>query len=503
MLKTDSDVRGIKRFNTELGKTDKELDEITKGFKGAAGQARKLAEQAEPMKRVTRQMATLAKHVKAGRLSMEDAEKLAGKYQRQLDRVSTSGQKAVGPGMAGNITSLVGGYVSLAGAVGTVTKALTEMEQQAQEAADATFAGLGSIGELQQISNGDPKQFQKNLGFARSLVARGVFSEIGAASDATFSLGSAGFSDAEKEFLASLAEKKIVKSEGLVGFGGALRKAQGLYGGKVGVEGTTDRILATSAATQANATQTALATSQFAAASQELGFSGDAALAGLVLVEEKAKNIDEAATQMANLLDAIDQRKLGKGTFKETIAGIQAQVDAGAGAFDVLGNKRAVKGFRAISSQIGEFDAQVSAISGSGGASLRADVLGSDPIARAAALRESATGRATAARDSLTSEPELLMDAVIAEKRAYRLSQGREAAATFLGWGDRWSDWTGSESIAMARAIGAGMLTPATEQAAAAYLLNSVEQVPNGTSLEYLRRIAEGVEKGGGAGRQE
>lgn len=444
-LKTDADTRGAKRLNKELEKTDKELEEIGKTARGTARQAQKLAEMADPTKKLNREYAILAKHVKAGRVSMEDAEKIAGKYQRRMDRLGDSSKQAVGPGMLANITSMAGGYLSVASAVGFVTKALTEMEQRAQAAADATFAGLGSIGELQQIS-GSPDEFLKNLGFARSLVARGIFPEIGQAADTTFSLSSAGFSDEEKAYLATLAENKLVRSEGLTEFGGALRKSQSLFPAGISVQDITDKVLATSAATQANATQTALATSQFGAASANLGYSGDASLAGLVLIEEKAKNIDEAATQMANLLDAIDKGGLSTGTFAGTIDAIQARIDGGEGAFGILGNKRAVKGFRALSSQRGLLEAEVARIGGASGSALAANYLTSDPIASAAALKESNKGALSAAVDDRYSAKELLYDALRDELKKQAVARGDYDVPQFIqGALLNINDWTGTE----------------------------------------------------------
>lgn len=493
-LDTSADTRGAKRLNDELAKTDKELDEISKTARGTARQAQKLAEMADPQKRLNREYAILAKHVKAGRVSMEDAEKIAGKYQHRLDRLGDSGKQAVGPGMLGNITSLTAGYFSVAGAVGVVTKALTEMEQQAQASADATFAGLGSIGELQQIS-GSPEEFLKNVGFARSLVARGVFKEIGMAADTTFSLGSAGFSDTEKEYLAGLAENKLVKSEGLVDFGGALRKAQGLFPDGISVQDITDRVLATSAATQANATQTALATSQFAAASSELGFKGDDALAGLVLIEEKAKNIDEAATQMANLLDAIDKGGLGKGTFGETIDAIQAQVDEGKGAFDVLGNKRAVKGFRAIASQRGQLESESARIGDSAGAALGSNYLASDPILNAAALKEASEGGLAAARSERYDSKELLYDALRDELKRQMVARGDAGfAQVIMGGLLNINDWTGTEDK-MFRQFSDNEDIPAPLRSE---LVRYLER-----SAQASERTANAVEGGGGTGRQE
>lgn len=507
-LKTDADTRGAKRLNKELEKTDKELEEIGKTARGTARQAQKLAEMADPTKKLSREYAILAKHVKAGRVSMEDAEKIAGKYQRRLDRMADSGKQAVGPAMIGNLQSMAAGYLSIGTAVAVVSRGLAEMEEKARSAAEATLGGLGSIGELQQIS-ATPEDFQKNLGFARSLVARGISADIGQAADTTFSLRSAGFSDSESEYLAGLAAAKQIKGESLVGFGGALRKTQGLFPGGVSVEDIADKIVATSGITQVGASQTALASSQFAAASANLGFSGDASLAALSTIETRAKNIDEAATQYANLLDAIDKGGLSAGSLPATLDSIQARVDAGEGAFEVLGNKRAVKGFRALQMERGLLASQTDAIANSSGALSSRRFLSSDPVTRAAALAEESQGKANSAQDRLTSERELIGKAIANEQRAARLAEGREGAAGFMGMLDASVQYRGQETLLVEDVLrGVGPeVSAAVKSAAADYALRNFTAWERGGlgGDDYLRRIAEATEKAAAssAGRQE
>lgn len=498
-LSTSADVRGAERLNKELAKTDKELEEITKRAKGAAGAAERLAKQADPQKRYNDQMAKLAVAVKKGGLELDHARTLAAKYQRQLDSAGSSGFNAFGPRMLTSVMSLVGGYVTLQGAVSTITRLLRDQEEQAQKAADATFAGLGSIGELQQVSP-TGEAFKKNLGFARSLVSRGVVGDIGQASDITFALTSAGFSDEEKELLAAIGARKQVKGEGLVGFGGALRKSQALFGGPDGVSlaDMADKIAATSAATQANATSTALAATQFSAASSTLGYSGDSSLAALALVEQKAKNIDEAATQVANLFDAIDKGGLNKGTLGGTLDAIQARIDAGEGAFDILGNKRAVKGFRALASQRGQLDAETARIAGSGGTFAQQQFLGVDPIVSTAAMREEAEGMERAAQDAATTERENIVDAIQARRRADRLNRGQDFRASVFGFIENTWDVLQADRGIIADATNEERLPPELRAASARWLLENVpayQRLSVGITEDYLRRIAEAVEQ--------
>lgn len=423
---------------------NKSIEETPKKLTRAEKAAKRLAEQADPQERYNKKMERLAEAVNKGGLAQEKAIALTKKYQQQLDRAGDAGKEAFGAKALSSLASYASGFASVTAAVGLLKQGLSEVEQQNQAVADSFFQGLGSVGQLQQISN-TKEDFQKNLGFARSLVSRGVFKDVGQASDFTFAATSAGFSDAEKETLAQIGENKLVASEGLVGFGAAVRKVQNLFGGADGISlsAAADKLLATSGGTQADATQTALAVSQFSSASDTLGFDGDESLAALVLAEEKAKNIDEAATQVANLLDAIDKGGLSvNGDFGDTVQAIQQRIDGGETAFGILGNKRAVKGFRAISSQFEQLAAIEAEIGGSAGLAADRNFIDSDPVTASAALKESAEGRLKAKIEATTTERENLFDAVVADLQA---TAGSEFSRGAIGVGTRLDDWLGLE----------------------------------------------------------
>ena len=466
-------VKAIGDLQKAIKKGDEELKKTTKSAKGLEQQARRINEQADPQRRYNRQIDQLALLVKKGEVNLREANIVAAKYGQRLERAGRAGKEAFGQRVAGPLNSMIGRFASAAAVVGTITAALRDAEAQAQQTADSVFRSLDAFGELQQVSE-NPEAFAKQVGFARSLVARGIVSPENRelAADIAFQLTSAGFTDSEKEILASAAEAKQIRSSGIVGFGGALRKAQGLFGGAEGISvaDIADRILSTSAATQANATQTALASAQFASASQSLGFNGDASLAALVLVEEKAKNIDEAATQVANLFDAIDKGGLSKGTLAETVDFIQSRIESGEGAFDILGNKRAVKGFRAIASQRSLLQPEIDRIANSQGALGRQRFIESDPILRSAALREAAQGRLASQTEAIAAEKENLFEVVAAERKAVRREELGTLGAAILGYAERLDDFLGREEASFVSALRGDSISPETRRVLEDYL---------------------------------
>lgn len=429
-LPIEAETRGAAKavadLNKVLGKTEEELAAITKGGTKAERAARRFAEQADPTRKYERQLASVATAVKKGGLELSDAEKVAKKYGERLDRATMSGKKAFGAEAIGSVTRMVSGVASVSAAVGFLVEQWKAVEVAANRSASAAFDSLTAAGELQQIS-ANPQQFQENIAYGRELIERGVFApdQRSQAFQTSFSLGSAGFSLEDKRALAKLAERKQIAPEDLVRFGGAIRKVQNLFGGPeaISVSEAADKTLVAAGSTQQSAVETATATTQFSAASNTLEFDGNKTLAGLVLIEKEAKNLDEASTQLGNLLDVIDKEGLSTGAFAGTIDAIQARIEAGEGAFDILGNKRAVKGFRAIADRRAQLDGQSEAIINADGALEARQFIANDPILAASALLESTRGKAAAATSEKADQKELLGD-VLREEITRRANSG-------------------------------------------------------------------------------
>lgn len=489
-LRLDADAKKAAKAFDDLSKSVDKLDDklelSTREAKKLEAQAKRIVDSnLAPQEKYNKKIEELAKHVKAGTLSMEQAQAQAMKYGQRLDDAGKKGENAFGRNALSGLASFASGWLSVGTAITAVIGTMQKVSVENKRVSDSFFQGLGSVGQLQQVST-TPQEFQQNLGFARSLVQRGIFSDIGQASDFTFATTSAGFSANEKEFLAGVGARKQVAPQGLTGFAQNLRKVQNLFGQGLALSEAADKLTITSGGTQADLSQTAAAVAQFSAASTALGFSGDTSLAALVLNEREAKNIDVGATQVAALLDAIDKEGLNKGSLRASVEGIQARVNAGENVFGVLKNKRAVKGFRAISGDMAGFDQLASQIGGAKGALESRQFLNTDPIAAANALKESTKGAMDSLIESRTAERTALTEAVYNDIIANSNNDLQRALLTFsVGTQANFANMSGRQDAFLRQQLKTDDIG-----GAGGYLSPDVR-----SSVEsYLRRIAEATE---------
>lgn len=479
-------VRAQKALTDAQEKYNKAIEETPQKLSRAEKAARRLAEQADPQAKYNRQMFKLAEAVEKGGLEQEKALRLTEKYQRQLENAGKSGQAAFGDRILTSIGSMYASLVGVDKLVGAISKGFESIEQTAQGAADRVFTAFAQAGELQQLTD-DPAKFGQLTGYARELVRRGVFSpdQLGSAFSTSFSLESAGFSEREKEYFARLGESGFISAEGLVNYGGALRKAQNAYGGagSISVEELSDRIIATSKATLNNASETAQAFTQFASGGAGLGYTGDAQAAALQLVDEYAKDINDAGVKQGALFTQIAKRGLNAGSLIGTIDSITSQVsqytdpnEREAALYQILGESNAVKAYQAIAAQRDQFDTALANISGAGGTFARSSgLIDQDPELAAARQARLAAGElADASRGYGTAET--LYKAISDQYRAAALRRGDRVAAALGGEAGDFTDRYGLERQTIVGAVYDESLPLELRLQAARYGRNTVDQ---------------------------
>ncbi len=484
-VKFDTDVAQALRAHNDLADA---IEGLADGYNDSAKAARGLEKAADrivrsnegPQERYNRKMAELAKLVKAGKLSMDDAEKAAARYRMQMERVGAAGEKALGPSMLGNIGKIGVALGGLSGAIAGIKQILTDVENRSQGAADSLYTAYADFGEMQQISK-SPEEFAANVAEARTLVQRGIVGkdDYKGATAAVTNLRNAGFSDEEREFLYGLADEGQVKGESLVDFGGSLRKSQAVYGGKISLQKMADRIKRTSVETMASASETAKGTVQFSASAEALGYSGDDVLAAFALVDEKSKDINDAGVKLGALFRAIDAKGLDKGTIDATLDFIKSQKDAGKTEYELLGDSLAVTAYRNIQTQremLGPLSNEIGRSDGSFEASRFIDKV---PELRAMRQKRRSEG-ALADSDAAYSEKETLMDTVGNELFKARRDQGFTSLDVYVRSMVRGAlDKTGDEDLYFKSVKNSKDLTPETQLAV----------------QDYLRRTAEAAER--------
>lgn len=435
---------------------------------------------------------TMAKAVRAGTLSMEDAEKTAARLRQRLDETA-------GPSTIANITKMAAGYLSVSGAVATVLRGLQDVESQAQATADRVLNSVGAFGELQQVAT-SPEDFQKLVGQARNLQRRGVFGpdQGGQAADFVFALRNAGYSDEDVGFITGLGESKKVKPENLQKVAEGLKKYQTIFGAKEAgsIKDVAQKVFAAAGTMQTDFAQAAGASTLFGSEAAALGYSDEEALAAFVAIEQQSPGAEEAATRLRSMLTQIQKKKLSKGSLSATIAHLVGKVRGGKSAIDLLDETRAAAGLNILAGDAGQamFAQQVPSITGAPAQ----DVIGQraflnvDPQLRAASTLQVTQGEATQKMADAVAEKEMLFDII-------RASRTRSANTT-AGWLDAWIqnyifggaiDFMGMENLDIRGA------------AQGRYGVNKAEQQ---LMIDYLKRISENT--GGGpapkpSGRQE
>lgn len=519
MLKTGSDVRGVKRLNQEFEKTDKQLDEITKGFKGTAGQARKLAEQAEPMKRLDRQMATLAKHVKAGRLSLADAEKLAGKYQRQLDRTAESGNKAHGRSMIGNLGAMAAGYLSINAALSTGIDLLKEQARLVDEAAkrdQASRAGVAPLAQLAATSATTPegrrKKFREFEAEARQFFASGGASTYEQSGLDVFDLVSAGLNRKDRNFARDVQASGALQN--VAGAATAYASLQATLGANAPktFEDFLDQAIAASAIAPAQANEIPLAASRSAGSASALGLGPEFLNAATAYLAKSTGSASQGGTQLAAFLKGIESKGLeadpslkGKSGVGLLTALAGRNLDRG-GLANLLGNdNEAITGARTLINVLPQLQQSVGAIRTADAENLAAQTLGlpdASPGLKAARLATTARQSAEINEQNHSARLQNLLQAAFDERRANR------AAGTEGEWGDYLQDnLIGNLSVLIggdyARRTELSRVLNHSSADVGANPLSDALAAEIATALGKQTGVLEQIRDGGSAGRQE
>lgn len=379
-----------------------------------------------PMERYKRQLLEVGRLYRQGAIDQETFIRKARELKQEITvssdafkEVEVAQKSAFGSSAIASLGAYAAGMLSIGSVIAGIKQGFVELERQAQESADKSFGAFASMAQLQQVSS-TPEEFAANVGFARSLVDRGIVSEDqqGMAADIAYALAGADFTDAEKELVARAGAAGFIKPEDMATIGEAMRTYQRAFGeGEAGsLAEIFDKGIIGGKATKVDTTKTLLAATKFGAGSRTLGFSDEESLAALVANEFQSENIDIAATQVSSLYDQLVKRGLGKGSLQETIAAIGERVQGGENIFSILGESRAVKGYEALAQNPQLFADSIANMQGAGGAFAASEgMVNQDPILAAQKAKREAEGRLEADKMNLYAEREALVDALAAD----------------------------------------------------------------------------------------
>jgi hypothetical protein len=448
------------RFETDLATSLKAsadlsaaVDKIGDNLGIAANEAKKLELAAKritdgnlgPMDRYNRKVEEHAKLVKAGKLSVDDAEKSLARYRARIEQVGQSQSKTFGPSALQSLAGYASGMFSIGAAVSAISQALRQVEADAQRAADRVFQSFGSFAALQQVSE-TPQAFEANVAFARSLITRGVVSpdQQGMAADIAGGLVKARLTQAERDIVAGLGERDVLKPEQLVPFGEGAREFRDIFGGDF--LDTASKLIQAGQAARVSAADVGSAATRFGEKAKARGISGDQALAAYVALMQTAPNERTAATRVGEFFEG-----------KRKLTPDQQQI----------------------------FDQQLSLIQSAPGRGVAGrSFVARDPQLRAADALQNVEGELAIAEQESLSEQQTLLNIIRKSRRRGRVG---------YNWVDRvgkqMADWL---FLGGANLVGAGdtAISAAANQPGYAGLNDEERQL----MLDYLKRTAEGVE---------
>lgn len=510
-------IKAVDILNEALTKTAKEGEEAAKSTKRAQENTRRLAEQADPMKKLTRQTEELAKAVKAGDINQRDAtttaERFGREYQeslrkirasfvstaeaqtnwfRKLDEtiahtnkldaemalVGKSGDKAFGSAALASLGSYAAGIFSLSQALSFVSQAFTDVENRAQSATESAFGSLAAAGELQQLG---PESFKHGMATARTLRNAGVVDDLAQGVSIATNLENSGMTGAEiDEFVSSVAANRVVSAANMERTAGDIAKFRAAFGEDAGSVGEViDKaiIVSTIPGVQTGLSQTVNETLKFAGEFRTAGFSDEEALAAFAGSEAVSPSAAAAAEGLLSFGVQINKRKLATGDLFDTVANIESKIKNGKTAYDILGEQNAVKGFERLQRQrdfILSAQEKISQADGTLGSV--AGLLSTDPEMAALNAKAQAEAREQGAQP-ITKEA--LYDALRAQQRQLN-GGGLVASLLDIPVNDILQNEESSFASALAAdAVGLQKLTPELR----------------GQLEEYMRRTAEAAER--------
>jgi len=360
-------LEAYKKLGTESKKAGKEAEKAAKeAEKANAAAAKELDRFARATKDINRtplekyadEMLRLNRALKAGKIDQETFNRAVGQAKSEFQKAGVAQQGAFGSSALGNLVSYAAGMVSVAAAIGLVTKAIAAKREEENRLGDKQFLESASLGSLAQLPEMTPQAMDRLVNEAKSTFAEGGAMTLPDAVELQKVLESgnigqwrADFSRMQASGLAQaipMAEAGIKMKAGFgekeVGdFHSMMSKAFGAA--KLGL-GEADQILT--------------ATAKVSQQAGRLGLS-DEETAAAISTASAVVGPDEAATQVEQLLVGIEKEGIGLGflkpgkTLTEQVARLSQLENEGNDIREMLGGRQeAIKGFGMLASPQGK-----------------------------------------------------------------------------------------------------------------------------------------------------
>lgn len=376
-LRLDGDGKGaVKAFNdltNAINKADEALDGATlsaKTLEKAAGRIAKANE--SPQDKYNRKIAELALLVKQGKLSMDDAQRAAMRYQKSLERAGQSGKQAFGASAIGDLRSFALQFASVSFAIGQATQAFQFFAAERERARQASLqarAGYGELGQLAATADDPAAAYAAMLAEARNIRAVGAADNQQEAAGILFSMISAGLDERDRQFAVSLRSTGVLNDIGGTATAyAALVKALGRE--EVGsFEEVISKALAASSAAPALASEIPQAATRAGGSARALGINDEFLLAATAILASKTGTAAEGGTQLAAFLKGIEKKAIGVDPTLEGLSGLEIVQRLASGdqsratLANLLGDRQeGIEGFRTLRDNLPELVALIQKI---------------------------------------------------------------------------------------------------------------------------------------------
>lgn len=456
-----------------------------------------------PMERHKRQLLEIGKLYRSGAVDKETFIRQSRKLKTELDgtnvaleKTEKAGLGAFGTAMLANVSGMVTGVFSLGTAVALVVDNFQKVDATAKQAAESVLNSLGSIGDLQLISD-DPKDFLKNIGRARDIVKRGITGETEAYGIAG-ALKVGGFSDDEVNTVLDRAQARQIRPDQIEDTIRSGKKVANLYAG----QGLTfpqilDKLGVASGPGDSTSGEFATASTKWAQQNSMLGFGGDEGLAAQMIIEKQAGSIDMAGTQLGEFMNQVMKRGLGKGTIEETVKNLDLMVAGGKSTSELLGEGNAIKAYSSLSRDLQKMGGYQSDLAGATGFMDAKNYIDLDPDARAALFASEAAGNRTDAERPLARQQNLFN--AVRDQAVSRMQ--RDGTAKQAAWEQQVAekaDYWNEERQYINSRFEMGNMPASLQKETGAYLMETAaDGSERARIMRVLERIANGVENNG------
>lgn len=402
--------------------------------------AQKIREQISPQEKLNRLYRELGDHVKAGRLTIDEATAAGVRYRRELMGAAEATEKATGPSVRDRIMQIAAGYLSVSAAISAGTQALREQESIRKEAAQRAIqsrAGLGSLSQL--AANEGATREERAAANARLIAEARGFVEMGAVADDNeggnllFQLAGAGLNRSDRRFAAQVrAAGTLTNVGGAAEAYSALKRSVGAS--EVGsFREFMSKSLRAAGPAPGSFEQLPIAAAQSGGSAKALGLSDEFLLAATTVLGQNRGSIDEGGTLLSALLrvvekSGVDFKGLGGVGIIEKIA---AMPESKQGFGGILGDRaEAVEAFRVLRDNLGGPEglrALLAEVEAAQGADLTGEAAGLpflDSQLAGSIQSERTKGTLNRRRQEAHANRENLLNALRNERRTALVNQG-------------------------------------------------------------------------------